>query len=188
VFFVFQMVTFAISTYQYKVLFHLSSFGLEFQPGNTADLISSQSNISGMNRCLMMCSGDERCQTVDYDGSSKMCRLFLTWANQSMFVTSTSLTRRIGFVEQTAELYSFYQQPCVVFNDINRYLSCANNSLWSCQSGQFYDGSVCRNQYTSEMTTASYPHQCSDNQTMHWNGTQCVPSKNWVHLCFHKSG
>ena len=163
---------------QLKLLFHLSSFGLRFQSGNVGDLISTQSNISSMNRCLMMCTSDERCQALDYDGSSKECRLFSSWANQSMLVASASLTTRVAFVKQTPDLYSLYQQPCINQNDINRYLSCANNSLWSCKSGLFYDGAICTNQYPVEMTTADYSHQCLNNQTQYWNGTQCVPSKN----------
>ena len=111
---VFQTIPFAIAQHQYKVLFHLSAFTLEFQSGNASDLISTQSNISCMNRCVMMCSSDERCQTLDYDSSSKVCRLFLSWANQTMLVVSTSSTARVAFVKQTPDLYSLYQQPCIV--------------------------------------------------------------------------
>lgn len=178
VIFVLQTIIFTTGEQQFKLLFHLSSFGLKFQSGNASDLISTQSNISSMNRCAMMCSSDERCQTLDYDSSSKVCRLFLSWANQSMFIASTSSTVRVAFVKQTPDLYSLYQQPCIVQNDINRYLSCANNSLWTCKSGLFYDGSICTNQYPVEMTTAGYSHDCLNNQTQYWNGTQCVPSKN----------
>jgi hypothetical protein len=183
---VFQTITFTIAQHQYKLLFHLSAFALEYQSGNASDLISTQSNVPGMNQCITMCSRDERCQTLTYDSSSKVCRLFLSWTNQSMFIASTSPTSRVAFVKQTPDLYLLYLQPCVSLNDINRYLSCASNSLWSCKSGQFYDGSLCTSQYPVEMTTADYSHRCLNNQTEYWNGTQCVLSKSGVICPFFK--
>lgn len=75
-------------------------------------------------------------------------------------------------------LYSLYGQSFITSYDINRYLLCTNNSKWSCPLGQSYNGSVCQNEYNITSSTPNNQQQCANNQTMYWNGSHCVSSKN----------
>ncbi|CAF1139026.1 unnamed protein product [Rotaria sordida] len=161
---------------QYKVRFQLTPFGIEFQYGNINDLYSNRLNVPSITRCAMICSMEKICQTFDYDASSHVCRLFSIWADQGTFVPSTSSTSRVGYVQQTTELYSLYQKSCNISHDINRYLSCTDDGLWTCQTGQVYNGTVCQYEDSYSYTTVSYEQECRQNQTMQWNGTHCLPA------------
>ena len=101
--------------------------------------------------------------------------IFVVWATEGLFVSSTSSMSRIGYVKQVANLYSLYGQICVMSHDIHRYLLCTNNNHWSCLPGQFYNGTICQNEYNISSSNQS---QCAQNQSLYWNGTQCVSSKN----------
>ncbi|CAF1027514.1 unnamed protein product [Rotaria sordida] len=160
---------------QYKVRFQLTPFGIEFQYGNINDLYSNRLNVPSITRCAMICSMEKICQTFDYDASSHVCRLFSIWADQGTFVPSTS---QVGYVQQTTELYSLYQKSCNISHDINRYLSCTDDGLWMCQSGQIYNGIVCQYEVIYSYTTVSYEQECRQNQIMQWNGTHCLPGVN----------
>ncbi|CAM4982389.1 unnamed protein product [Rotaria socialis] len=160
---------------QYQVEFKLTSFGLKFQYPNISDLYSVQSNVFSTIRCAMTCSVAQECQTFDYDTSSNVCRLFSIWSYQGTIVASTSSTSRAGYVKQTIGLYSLYGKLCNSSNDINRYLSCTSDNLWSCRAQLVYNGSVCQSDVVYSYTTVSYQQECLQNQTMVWNGTSCSP-------------
>ncbi|CAF4691417.1 unnamed protein product [Rotaria socialis] len=168
---------------QYQVEFKLTSFGMKFQYPNISDLYSVQSNVFSTIRCAMTCSVAQECQTFDYDTSSNVCRLFSIWSYQGTIVASTSSTSRVGYVEQTIGLYSLYGKSCNSSSDINRYLLCTSDNLWSCRAQLVYNGSVCQSDVAYSYTTVSYQQECLQNQTMVWNGTSCSPavvtSLNW---------
>lgn len=163
---------------KYTAQFQLTSFGIEFQYGNVSNLYLFQSDVFTINRCATMCCIEQMCQTFDYDTSSRICRLFSIWVYEGLLISSASSTSIVGYIEHTSDLYSLYQTPCNTSYDTSRYLLCANNGLWSCQSGQTYNGTICldTNLYNSYMT-AIYHQQCLQNQTMLWNGTSCVLSE-----------
>ncbi|CAF1582370.1 unnamed protein product [Rotaria magnacalcarata] len=160
---------------QYQVKFKLTSFGMKFQYPNISDLYSVQSNVFSTIRCAKICSIEPECQTFDYDISSNVCRLFSIWSYQGTIVASTSSTSLVGYVEQTIGLYSLYRKPCNSSRDINRYLLCTSNNLWSCRAQLVYNGSVCQSDVAYSYTTVSYQQECLQNQTMVWNGTSCSP-------------
>jgi hypothetical protein len=135
----------------YQVTFQKSSFGTEFQCNNCTNLSPAQVNASSMLRCALSCCKDARCQTFDYDIVFSKCRLFSVWVYQGTMIASASSTSRVGFIKQAAVLYALYQQTCNIASDINRYLVC-NNTVWSCPTGQVYNGSICQQQQGNNIT------------------------------------
>lgn len=135
------------------IMFHLSSFGMAFEPGNSSHRISIQSGISSMNRCAMACLIDTECLTVDYDSSSFLGRLFTTWAYEGTVIQSAALsTSNVGYIEKTLALYFLYGQSCNVSNATNRFLSCSFGR-WSCPVRKYFNGSVCRSNIGLIFTT-----------------------------------
>ncbi|CAF1194476.1 unnamed protein product [Adineta ricciae] len=157
---------------------------MEFQVNSSADLTSSQFSIPSILQCAMICSSEIKCQTFDYDAASFLCRIFAVWATEGLFISSTLSMSRIGYVKQVANLYSLYGQICVMSHDIHRYLLCSNNSHWSCRSGQFYNGTICQNEYNISSSNQS---QCAQNQSLYWNGTHCV-STSTILLSWNTTG
>lgn len=172
-----QLISLVTCQQYYKALFLISPFGIEFEQNITGGLLLIHPNVLTINRCAMSCAIETVCQTFEYDSTSGDCRLFSIWHYQGSLILSSSATKRVGYVKQTASLYSLFNKSCNLSYDKNRYLSCSNYSRWSCYGAQFYDGAFCKTQNISNNTIAQYQQQCLENLTMQWNGTACVPSK-----------
>jgi hypothetical protein len=135
-----------LSTNQQQIaaLFQVSLFGIEFSPVNSSDLISIQTGVHSVTRCVMACLINIECYTVGYDSSSFLCRLFAVWVYEGTIIQSASLpTSRIAYIEQKPILYFLYGQFCNASYAVNRFLWCINGQ-WHCPTGQFFNGSICR--------------------------------------------
>jgi hypothetical protein len=146
IFYILLFFTLILSTNQQQIatLFQVSSFGIGFSPANSSDLISNQTDVRSMTRCVTACLINTECYTVGYDSSSFLCCLFAVWVYEGTIVQSASLpTSRIAYIEQKPILYHLYSQSCHALYAINRFLWCINGQ-WSCPTGQFYNGSICQ--------------------------------------------
>lgn len=124
-------------------LFEVSSFGTDFTSISSNDIISNQTNVRSMTRCIMACLINIKCYVVSYDSSSLRCRLFSIWIYEGTAVQSLSLsTSRIAYIEQKSILYMLYGQICYAQYSINRFLWCIDGQ-WNCPIGQFFNGSIC---------------------------------------------
>ena len=127
----------------YQSIIQYSLSGLEFQPKNTIQLISSQT-IQTIVLCSAACNQLSSCRVFDYDTVSKRCRLFEGDSTTGAIISSNSSTSFVGTVYISSSLYSSaHNQPCQACQQ-DRYEVCSTNtSTCQCPPHSYWDGSVC---------------------------------------------
>jgi len=117
--------------------------GLEYQPNNNVQLISTQS-IKTKLLCSAQCNQLTTCRIFDYDTVSKRCRLFEGDLTTGSIISSSSTTSVVGTVQISSNLYSSVNNQSCQFCQQNRYETCCTNtSTCQCPGHTYWDGSVC---------------------------------------------
>ena len=143
---------------------YLTPFGTAFEPQNPIELLGTFSNILSLTHCSLQCNQDRQCRTLDYDQSSRICRIFEGEFSTGTVITNSSLSSsRIGAIgyDTTDTIQSFlsYNKTCDhCSTGRNRYLQCLNNRC-QCPSNTYWNGHMCLNQLyigsnCSHMSTA----------------------------------
>jgi hypothetical protein len=127
----------------YQSIMILSSMGLEFQPNNNIQLIST-TTMQTRILCSVACNQLPSCRTFDYDLVSKRCRLFEGDSTTGSIISSSSSTSLVGTVQISSDLYSStYNQPCQACQQ-DRYEVClTNTSTCGCPDHTYWNGLVC---------------------------------------------
>ena len=183
---VFVLTILVIEAYKFK--FQTLAFGKEFRPSDPNNLISSENNVRSLTKCVMMCSANEDCQTVDFNTVSLRCRLFAEWYYEGTTVSS-SPTSLIAFIVPKSSFDLLYNQSCLVSSEYSRFLAC-ENGRWTCQSNFFWNGSTCERKRSFDQSCRTdewcnsnrflfclnVTARCACNHSMTWNASQCSPS------------
>ncbi|CAF1139607.1 unnamed protein product, partial [Didymodactylos carnosus] len=129
----------------------LTNPGIEFQPANEIELLSTDINVKSLMICASWCNQNPQCRTFDYQSSSPLrCRLFEGGSSTGTQVNSSSPTSRLGAISYYPELYSAYNQSCNRCQQ-SRYLLCVNDRC-QCPPNTFWNSSMCSNQHYSGLT------------------------------------
>ena len=121
----------------------MSSLGKEFQPRNLAQLILRTTMASRL-RCSAACNQRPSCRALDFDSTSRRCRLFEGDLTTGSIVASASATSSVGVVTVSASLFSpTHNQSCSACQE-SRYETCSSvTSRCQCGPHSFWDGSTC---------------------------------------------
>jgi len=127
----------------YQSTLQFTSIGLQYQPNNNLQLISTKS-IKTKLLCSAQCNQLTTCRIFDYDTVSKRCRLFEGDLTTGSIISSSSSTSVVGTVQISSNLYSsVYNQSCQLCHQ-NRYETCCTNtSTCQCPGHTYWNGSVC---------------------------------------------
>lgn len=127
----------------YQSYMKKSSNGFEFQPRSSIQLLST-TTFPKFIHCAAACNQLVSCRTVDYDSSSKQCRLFEGDSSTGSIVSSSSSTSFVGTVRISVDLYSsVHNFPCQTCEQ-NRYEICSTNmSTCQCPSHTYWNGYIC---------------------------------------------
>lgn len=147
----------------------------EYQPSHPSILILQAASVESLSRCTTLCHSNPRCRIMDYDHSSKQCRLFQGDLTTGQIVSSSSSTSRVGAIQLSAEQYSSYNQSCDHCEN-NRELLC-QNQLCQCPPETLWNGSMCRPQLflgancsRTEMCRQALNYTCSNQTSQCSNG------------------
>ena len=121
----------------------LSSFGMEFQPRMSIQLLS-MTTCQSTTQCAVACNQFQPCRTFNYDSSSKQCRLFEGDLTTGFTVLSSVATSIVGTVLVSASLYtSAHTHPCFMWEE-SRYEICSlTTSRYQCPAHSFWNGLIC---------------------------------------------
>jgi hypothetical protein len=121
----------------------ISSFGFEFQPRTTSQLLANTNTASRL-RCSALCNQLLSCRTFDYDSVSGRCRLFEGDATTGSSIPSSSATSVVGTVRIAPSLYlSTHNQPCSAC-DQTRYEMCSTGTnCCQCPLHTYWNGAIC---------------------------------------------
>jgi hypothetical protein len=120
-----------------------SPLGLEYLPRNPVQLlmqITAQNQIS----CVALCNLQPSCRTIDFDLTSRRCRLFEGDLTTGSVVPSTSPTSVVGLVIISPALFVQGQPHTCQACRESRYEMCASNrSTCQCRPHTFWNNSTC---------------------------------------------
>ena len=153
---------------------YLTPFGTAFEPRNSIELLATFSNIRSLIYCSMKCNQDRQCRTLDYDQSSRICRIFEGEFSTGTVITNSSLSSsRIGAVRYntTVTIQSFlsYNKTCDhCTNGRNRYLQCLNNRC-QCPPNTYWNGQMCLNQLYTGSSCSHMSTSCREDLNLTCN-------------------
>lgn len=151
------MISSTDSIYQSNMKF--TSMGFEYSPYNNIQLITT-TNFQTQLLCSAACNQMSSCRALDYDLTSKRCRLFEGDSTTGAIVSSLSSTSFVGIVQISAGLYSsIHNQLCEVCQN-DRYEVCAGNiNQCQCPVNTYWTGSICALQLF-ENSPCDLPNSC----------------------------
>ena len=127
----------------YQSNLHISSLGFEFQPGSPIQLLLQTTHRNRL-LCAASCNQQPPCRAIDYDSSSRRCRLFEGDLTTGSIIPSASATSVVGTMVISPSLFAHtHSQACQACTE-SRYEIChANTSTCQCRPHSFWKNSTC---------------------------------------------
>ena len=178
------------SIYQSNIKF--TSTGLEYQPINSVQLISTTIAQSKL-RCSIACNHLSSCRILDYDSVSQRCRLFEGDLTTGSIISSASTTSVVGTVRIGSSLYSsIHDQSCQSCQE-DRYEACSSNTTTcQCPLHTYWDGSICALQLFQN-DVCSQPDMCRSDLNLNCGSycdgypPKCLPSAPYIYSMYINS-
>ena len=136
----------------YKSNLQLSPSGFEFQPRSPTQLLLQTTSRNRLV-CAASCNQRPTCRAIDYDSSSRRCRLFEGDLTTGSMIPSASATSVVGTVVVSPSMFAqSHAQPCQTCAE-SRYETCdANTSTCQCRAHSFWNNSTCAMQLFANET------------------------------------
>ena len=149
----------------YQSYLLLSSSGFEFQPRHPIQLLL-QTTFQTRLMCATSCSLGPSCRAIDYDSSSRRCRLFEGDLTTGYMIPSASATSVVGMMVVSPSMFAqSHAQPCQACVD-SRYETCdANTNTCQCRPRTFWNTVTCAMQLFDN-ETCSQVGSCRSDQNL----------------------
>ena len=127
----------------YKSTLQLSSLGFEFQPRSPIQLLL-QTTFRNRLMCAASCNQQPGCRAIDYDSTSRRCRLFEGDLTTGSVVASTSATSVVGTLVISPSMFAqSHAQACQACVE-SRYEICdPNTSTCQCRPRTLWNNATC---------------------------------------------
>jgi hypothetical protein len=127
----------------YQSTLHLSPPGFKCQPRHPAQLLLQRTFRTRL-MCAASCNQQPACRALDYDSSSRRCRLYEGDLTTGSMVPSASATSVVGTMVVSPSMFAqSHAQPCEACAD-SRYEICdTNTSSCQCRPHTFWNNSTC---------------------------------------------
>jgi hypothetical protein len=121
----------------------LSAPGFKCQPRHPVQL-RLQKTLRARLMCAASCNQQPACRALDYDSSSRRCRLYEGDLTTGSMVPSASATSVVGTMVVSPSMFTqSHAQPCQACAD-SRYEICdTNTSTCQCRPHTYWDNSTC---------------------------------------------
>ena len=127
----------------YKSNLRLSPSGFEFQPRHPVQLLLETTHRNRL-MCIASCNQQAACRALDYDSSSRRCRLFEGDLTTGSIVPSASATSVVGTVVVSPSMFAqSHAQPCQACAESRCETCDANTSTCQCRPHSFWNNSTC---------------------------------------------
>ena len=127
----------------YQSYLQLSALGFEFQPRSRVQLLVETTFPTRLS-CAVACNQLPACRAIDYDFSSRRCRLFESDLTTGSVVPSPSASSVVGTMIVYPSMFAqSHDQPCQACQE-SRYEVCdTNTNTCKCRSRTFWSDSIC---------------------------------------------
>ena len=135
-------------------LITLTDEGTTFITKNSSAMPLKTMSTSLLANCALECNNNIFCRTFIYDEITLSCQLYESDVTDGNITSSQSSTSRVRFITYDKQFYVDYNKTCD-HCQLNRYLTCRNNTCQCSLVMTYWDGQICRNQLTNDQSCNS---------------------------------